>query len=170
MMDAGSVLFVLALALLSGLFVAWPLLEPEKYALATAGDRRVSALLAEREEVLDSIAELDFDYEMGKMDESAYQVRRAELLRRGAEILRELDALRGKGGRSTEEDLEGLIRKRRAERALRRAVVADDEIEALLAERRRQRKAEAGGFCPHCGAPVLKTDRYCPHCGAKLGE
>ncbi len=167
-MDWGSVLFMLALALLSGLFVAWPLLEPEKYALTTAGDRRVSVLLAEREEVLDAIAELDFDYEMGKMDEAAYQARRAELLRRGAEILRELDALRGKAAKS--DNLEELIRKRRAERAVRRPVVADDEIEALLAERKRQREAEAGGFCPHCGAPVLKTDRYCPRCGARLRE
>ena len=44
----------------------------------------------------------------------------------------------------------------------------DDDIEVMLAKRRRQQKEKLGGFCPQCGGPVRKSDRFCPKCGSGL--
>jgi hypothetical protein len=43
-----------------------------------------------------------------------------------------------------------------------------DEMEALIASRRRERSEKAAGFCPRCGKPVQKLDRFCPKCGTAL--
>jgi hypothetical protein len=45
---------------------------------------------------------------------------------------------------------------------------ADDDLEKLLADRRRARREKAAGFCPRCGGPVHKSDRFCPKCGGKI--
>ncbi|MBL1173273.1 MAG: zinc-ribbon domain-containing protein, partial [Chloroflexi bacterium] len=45
---------------------------------------------------------------------------------------------------------------------------SDDDVEALIAARRKARKEKSGGFCPRCGKPVLASDRFCPHCGKSI--
>ena len=45
----------------------------------------------------------------------------------------------------------------------------DDELEALLANRRRERQEKSAGFCPQCGGALQQSDRFCPKCGASLG-
>ncbi|MFQ5617019.1 MAG: zinc-ribbon domain-containing protein, partial [Anaerolineales bacterium] len=44
----------------------------------------------------------------------------------------------------------------------------DDEIEALIATRRRSRKEKSAGFCPQCGRAAQKSDKFCSKCGATL--
>ena len=48
----------------------------------------------------------------------------------------------------------------------------DDELEALIANRRRSMKEnnepKTGGFCPQCGNCVNENDRFCPKCGKAL--
>jgi predicted amidophosphoribosyltransferase len=46
--------------------------------------------------------------------------------------------------------------------------LSDDEIESMLAARRKGRSAESAGFCPRCGKPVLSTDQFCSNCGKAL--
>lgn len=43
-----------------------------------------------------------------------------------------------------------------------------DELEEMIAARKRQRNENSGGFCPRCGRPVQKSDKFCAHCGAVL--
>ncbi len=43
-----------------------------------------------------------------------------------------------------------------------------DELEEMIAMRKRERKESAAGFCPRCGKPVQKSDRFCSKCGATL--
>lgn len=52
--------------------------------------------------------------------------------------------------------------------ARRLANGGDDELETLIANRRRIRSEKAAGFCPQCGGAVQKSDRFCPKCGASL--
>jgi hypothetical protein len=47
--------------------------------------------------------------------------------------------------------------------------IPDDDLEVLLAKRRRDRQEKSTGFCSMCGDPVRKSDRYCPKCGARIG-
>lgn len=187
-MDIGSIFLILGLLLLVGLFVARPLLEPQsKYSTASGNagaladshaEHDYSHLLAERDRLISALQELDFDYALGKIPEADYPGQRAALLKRGADLLRQIDAVEagaaGEGGSDVEKRLEAAIAARRADmagagrRSSPVSISPDDALEAELANRRRQRSEKAAGFCPKCGAVVHKSDRFCPKCGASL--
>lgn len=190
-MDIGSILLILSLLLLVGLFVARPLFEskPAPGEQASREDHELSSLLAERDRLLNALQELDFDNTLGKIPAEDYPAQRAALLQRGADVLRMLDALQPQPvAGDAEERLEAAIDARRldADRApagvaangmsAKRARVGqaaqvaepDDQLEALLANRRRNRVEKSAGFCPKCGGPVQASDRFCPKCGKTL--
>ncbi len=164
-MDWGALFFLLALVALTGLYVALPMLRGEG-TLVTAEEQEQSALLARRDQVLDTLTELDFDFNTGKVDEDHYQMRRQALMQEAAAILKRLDALKLL---TSHDPLESLLKQRKAQRGALAHGDPDDAVEALLAARRRARSGQkAAGFCPQCGAPVLESDRFCPRCGAAL--
>lgn len=179
-MDIGSIFLILGLLLLVGLFVARPLLDRRSQAVSRE-EHELSALLAERDQVLNALQELDFDFALGKVPENEYPAQRASLLQRGAMVLRGLDQHQTVAPTQTvEARIEDAIARRRADGAvlpnngaaarLKAAPVAaaqDDDLETLIANRRRERTEKAAGFCPQCGAPLQKSDRFCPKCGAK---
>jgi hypothetical protein len=185
-MEIGSIFLILALLMVVGLFVGRPLFDNIKAQLISASDKadhERSALLAERDRVLTALAELDFDYTLGKIPEEDYPPQRAVLLHQGANLLRQLDTLLPDvDTEDAETRLEAVIAARRmtAGSAVTstsgRAEPADssellttqeDEYEVMLANRRRSRQEKAAGFCPQCGQPIQKSDRFCPKCGAK---
>ncbi len=183
-MEIGSIFLILALLLLVGLFVSRPFFDNKQERLISASDpadHERSTLLAERDRVLTALWELDFDYTLGKIPEEDYPPQRTALLHKGANLLRQLDALQpDEDGGDAEARLEATIAARRMTtgatvangRAGSMAAPAalgaqDDEFEVLLANRRRMRQEKAAGFCPQCGQPVQTSDRFCPKCGAK---
>ncbi len=192
-MDLGSLFLILALLLLVAAFIGRPLFEKTRLAPETAtpaqqADHERSALLAERDRLLNALQELDFDYALGKIPQEDYPAQRAALLQQGADVLRRLDAMQPETqSGDAEARLEAAIAARRADAAVSAAGVLagngnghsngrkhsvavaspDDTLEALLANRRRERQGKAAGFCHKCGGPVQKTDRFCPKCGAK---
>jgi len=181
-MDLGSLFLILALLVLVGLFISRPLFGAKETVpeLSTNSyDHEHSVLLAERDRILNALQELDFDHTLGKIPEEDYPGQRAYLLQRGAETLRKLDTFQADGGLEQDEveaRIEAAVAARRAERASAtpvRGVSAsvaspDDELEVMLANRRRTRQDKAVGFCPQCGGPMQKSDRFCPRCGAKV--
>ena len=184
-MDLGSISLILALALAVALFITRPLVE-QRGRVVSRQEHDYSHLLAERERILTTLQELDFDFALGKVPESGYPQQRTELLRRGAETLRHLDELRGEGADKTvEARLQAAIEARRAAlgvaaaggRATPAVTLPDDQIESLLAQRRRSRDARMGagspatraaGFCANCGAPLQQSDHFCSKCGTKV--
>lgn len=183
-MDIGSIFLILGLFLLVALFVARPLIE-QRSTVVTREEHDYSALLAERDRLLNALQELDFDYTLGKIPEEDYPAQRASLLTRGANVLRQIDALQPEAPQDDiEARIEAAIAARRADAAripaaslpngngLRRMPVAvaspDDDLEAIIANRRRARPEKAAGFCPQCGGPVQKSDRFCHKCGTTL--
>jgi zinc-ribbon domain len=153
-MEISSVLLLLGVFLLVAAFVGWPFLQTANR--LAAGDRTRSALLAERERLLSVLRELDFDYSLGKIPEEDYPLQRAELIQRGAEVMRKLDELPAVDIPATVAHPE------------KRAAPTDDDIEDLITKRRTGRKEKTGGFCPNCGKAVLASDRFCPGCGKIL--
>jgi rubrerythrin len=153
-MELGAVLLLLAVLVMVVLFVARPLMNRSSEPLATP--QAESALLAERDRILSDLQELDFDYTLGKIPAEDYPVQRSLLVQRGAEILRQLDEIERQAARST------------ARRAARKRRLSDEDIEALIAQRRQARREKAAGFCPRCGRPVLRSDKFCPACGHHL--
>jgi rubrerythrin len=184
-MDLGSILLVLAVLILIGMYLSRPFFE--KQSISSAGispqeeekDHNRSSLLAERDRLLTALQELDFDNTLGKIPEEDYPEQRKLLMLQGVEILKKLDSMQGKTAEdSVEARLEAVIAARRADgtrAALTRVPAvaggpqhADDEIEQLISARRQGRKELSSGFCPKCGKPVQKSDVFCPKCGKKL--
>lgn len=194
-MDLGSIFLILALLILVGLFIGRPLFEEKKVVVEEreSEDHNRSMLMAERDRILNALQELDFDHALGKIPEEDYPQQRSVLLQRGANVLRELDALTAENDEVTAEDrLEAAIAARRADMAKKDsqqtvslspasnghavaparkvsvAIAQDDDLEVLLAQRKRLRTDKAAGFCPQCGSSIQKSDHFCPKCGAKI--
>jgi NADH pyrophosphatase NudC (nudix superfamily) len=136
----------------------------------TEEEHELSALMAERDRVITSLQELDFDFKLGKIPQEDYPVQRAGLLQKGADILKQIDTLAPQptSAQDTEARLERAIAARRADAAIARVEVADDELEAMISARRKGRTNKSAGFCPRCGKPVMVSDRFCPSCGKSL--
>lgn len=191
-MDLGSIFIILALFVLVALIISKPLFE-KKYvqtiSLVDQEEHDVSALLAERDQVLDNLNELDLDFAVGKIPEADYPVQRNLLLERGAYILRELDKhilasdVSGEAVEiSLDERLEIAIAARREGKQVGEFDVTakpssvaispvsnpDDDLEVLIANRKRIRNDRSAGFCPRCGGPIQKSDLFCPKCGTTL--
>ena len=169
-MDIGSIFLILAVLVPVVLFVARPLMERSATAV-TVEEHDYSALLAERDRILNAVQELDFDHTMGKIPDEDYPAQRANLMRTGAEVLRQIDEYES----ASEVAIPPADDRIEAAIAARRAALPsdpDDELEALIANRRRSQKEndqpKASGFCPQCGNCVQETDRFCPKCGESL--
>jgi hypothetical protein len=152
-------LIILALILL---FVTRPFFERWR-ARPAQDSHELSSLLAERERVLTTLQELDFDQALGKIPAEDYPAQRTTLLKKGADVLRQLDALTpvitGQAGRKIYQT-EGASQST--------ASLSDDDLEDLLAKRRYDHTDKTAGFCPKCGKPVLRSDIFCPLCGSSL--
>lgn len=181
-MDIGSILLLLALLVLIGLFIARPLIDREAVVVSPEEDRQeheISTLLAERDRVLTALHELDFDNALGKIPKQDYPAQRALLLQQGADVLRKLDEYdQVAPANDMEARIEQAIAERRAISVSQLEAVpesvlvrdADDVVEVQLANRRRTRQDKSAGFCPQCGRPIQKSDRFCPKCGYAIAQ
>jgi hypothetical protein len=183
-MDIGSIFLILAVFTLTILFIVRPFFD-HKAVSVSRQEMELSSLLAERDRILNALEELDFDYAMNKIAEDVYPVQRTVLLKRGAEVLRKLEAASG---------TQGMHASQKERVRLQAAVVGsagseapppaparangvksgsstgeDDDLERLIASRRRTRQEKTGGFCPQCGGPLQKSDLFCPKCGSATG-
>jgi len=194
-MELGSIFLTLALLIAVFIFVSRPFFErdntPENLGVSEQ-EHKLSSLMADRDRILDALQELDFDYALGKIPEEDYAPQRKRLLSKGANMLRELDArTESAGGEITgptndfDARLEAAIAARRADARVvetsielaqaeastspaRTFTDPDDNLEYIIANRKRNRKDKAAGFCPKCGGPVQKSDQFCPKCGDRL--
>lgn len=175
-MDLGSIMLILALALGVGIFISLPLTRHSAGEKLVAGqkstnplDHQRSALLAERDRVLTTLQELDFDHALGKIPAEDYPIQRNAMMVKGADVLRQLDQIDPSNANTgaAEDRLEAAVAARRAD--LRRPVSnGTDDVEMAIAERRRLRQDKSAGFCPKCGKPVQSSDAFCAHCGVSL--
>jgi rubrerythrin len=168
-MQIAAILLTLGVIILVGLYLYAPFLERQARRVTTE-EHTLSALMAERDRVINSLQELDFDFNLGKIPEGEYPTQRTMLLQKGADILREIDSYTSTAGsaQNTEARLEKAIAARRADASVKQAAPTDDEIESLVAARRKTHKDKSAGFCPKCGKPVMTSDRFCPSCGKSL--
>jgi hypothetical protein len=161
-MEPTAIFFLLIVLALIVLFVTRPLVERRRVR-ATETSQELSFLLAERERLLTALQELDFDQTLGKIPAEDYAAQRASLLHKGAEVLRQLDSLAPGTAR-----LAGGKGQNAVSAPKPAALLSDDDLEDLLAKRRKSRKDKIAGFCPSCGKPVPRSDVFCPSCGSTL--
>ena len=168
-MELPAIFFSLAVLILVGIYLYAPFME-RRARRVTEEEHELSALMAERDRVINSLQELDFDFKLGKIPEEDYPLQRSSLLQKGAEILRQIDTLAPQvtSTPDTEARLERAIAARRADASIAKVAVSDDDLESIISSRRRSRTNKSAGFCPKCGKPVMVTDRFCPSCGKSL--
>ena len=168
-MELTAIFLSLAVLIFVGMYLYSPFME-RRARRVTEEEHELSTLMAERDRVINSLQELDFDFKLGKIPEEDYPVQRASLLQRGAETLKKIDSLAPQpaSAQDTEARLERAIAARRADASLARVEIADDELELMISTRRKGRKDKSAGFCPRCGKPVMVSDRFCPSCGKSL--
>ena len=168
-MELPAIFFSLAVLILVAIYLYAPFLE-RRARRVTEEEHELSTLMAERDRVINSLQELDFDFKLGKIPEEDYPLQRSTLLQKGAEILRQIDTLAPQvtSTPDTEARLERAIAARRADASAAKVAVSDDDLESMISSRRRGRTNKSAGFCPKCGKPVMVTDRFCPSCGKSL--
>ncbi|HEY5728599.1 MAG TPA: zinc ribbon domain-containing protein [Anaerolineales bacterium] len=168
-MEIAAILLTLGVIILVGLYLYAPFLERQARRV-TQEEHELSTLLAERDRVVNSLQELDFDFNLGKIPEEDYPAQRAALLQKGADILRSIDSYSPQpvSVQDTESRLEKAVAARRADASVTSMEPSDDDIESMIVARRKTRKNKSAGFCPKCGKPVMASDKFCPSCGKSL--
>jgi hypothetical protein len=168
-MDIGSIFLLLGILLLVSLYISQPLMK--KQATIVSDEERVfSSLLADRDRILKTLQDLDFDYSLGKIPEERYPVERAELLQLGAAILMKLDEYQ-LAGRSADfnSPFQVALEKETTQTLPTKPIrLSDDELETMIANRLRDREGRSRGFCPQCGHAVQLSDLFCPRCGHSI--
>lgn len=168
-MQITAIFFTLAILILVGIYLYAPFME-QRARRVSEEEHELSTLLAERDRVINSLQELDFDYKLGKIPEEDYPSQRAGLLQKGADILRQIDTIAPQPVAVQDVDarIEKAIAARRADASVVRPELSDDDVESMIAARHKSRKEKSSGFCPKCGKPVMVSDRFCPSCGKSL--
>lgn len=168
-MELGSIFLILAVLTMIGMYLYAPFMGRARR-LRVDETLQVSALKAERDRVINSLQELDFDHNLGKIPAEDYPEQRASLLQKGADILRQLDEIVPVASSSTnvEARIEKAAAAARADSSAKAESPADDDLEAMISARRKEHKAKSAGFCPKCGKAVLVSDKFCPSCGKSI--
>ena len=168
-MELTAILVSLALLILVAVYLYAPFVQ-KRARRVTQEEHELSALLAERDRVINSLQELDFDYNLGKIPAEDYPSQRATLLQKGADILRQIDSIAPQPASARDADvrIEQAIAARRADASMVKPEISDDDLESMISARRKERKERSSGFCPKCGKPVMVSDRFCPSCGKSI--
>lgn len=168
-MQITAIFFTLAILILVAIYLYAPFME-RRARRVTEEEHELSTLMAERDRVINSLQELDFDYKLGKIPEEDYPTQRATLLQKGADILRQIDSIAPQPTSAQDADarIEKAIAARRADAAVAKPEISDDDVESMISARRKGHKEKSSGFCPKCGKPVMVSDRFCPSCGKSL--
>jgi rubrerythrin len=168
-MEISSILLILAVFVMVGAYLYLPFMARARRARPNES-HEVSALKAERDRVINSLQELDFDFNLKKIPEGEYPEQRAALLQKGADILRRLDELApaASSAVNAEARIEKATAAGRADSGAQVSAESDDDLESMIAARRRGQKSKSAGFCPKCGKSVLTSDKFCPSCGKSL--
>ncbi len=102
-------------------------------------------LLARKENCLEAIKDLTFDYETGKLSEEDYTRTKADFEMQAIEVIKEVEKM-----------------KKSAE-ASHKALLNNEE------KKTESEKKPAAAFCHHCGSPLKSSGfKFCPSCGKPL--
>jgi hypothetical protein len=86
----------ICLALLTGLFVAYPLLQKRQQRVSFADNHRAEELEARKAEIYAAIKDIDFDFQMGKLSKEDYEQLRSQYKSEAVGLLKRIDQAHGK--------------------------------------------------------------------------
>ncbi len=171
-------LFTFLLLAVALAFIGYPLLaasqtiphdETDAAASAAATEQR-ERLLSERQSVLATLKDLQFDHEIGNLSDREFDALQGPHRRKAVTILRALDHADDLAPATPERAPDGTLEQ----------LALDDRLEAEIARVRARlshpdsemaanepsfASASAGVRCPDCGAAHAVGARYCTRCG-----
>ncbi len=111
-------------------------------------ETRRRQLIEDREMLLESIRELDFDHRMGKVEEADYGEARGRYEAQAIDVLKAIDRTNGKQGQAD----------------------VEKQVEAEIASLRKSRKSGSDDSvkCSDCGAVLSSDARFCAQCGTEV--
>lgn len=144
-----SELLFFALILVSAGFCFWPYFRKQSVEALSSRDTPLGRVQQRKDTLLQNIADLDFEYRMGKLAEEDYQNLRGTLKSQAAEAIEQIDVL------AETETLLG----RAPHGATRRAPTGASTPVASSTDTAR---------CESCGAALAPQARFCSSCGHKM--
>ncbi len=151
-MAVSSFLIVLGIFILTGVIIIRPFLV-ETDTRGVGMPKKYDSLTAEKERLLSSIEDLDLEFDLDKISSLEHNRNRDILLSQAAEIIKQMDKL--------EKSIP-------AHKHFSSAPISEDNLEEMIAARRRELKEDKASFCSHCGKAMKPEDQFCGQCGEKL--
>ena len=112
---------------------------------STRSQSRRRQLIEERERVLETIRELDFDYRMGKVEEVDYADARGRYEAQAIQVMKSIDNSNGKPAQAD----------------------VEKQVEAEIAGLRKSGKSLK---CSSCGTALAPAARFCDQCGSPVSR
>src|SRR5690242_12354250 len=130
-MQITAIFFTLAILILVAIYLYAPFME-RRARRVTQEEQALSSLMAERDRVINSLQELDFDYKLGKIPDEDYPAQRSTLLQKGADILRQIDAMAPQPAsvQNADERIEKAIAARRPDASDAKPEIDDEDLES----------------------------------------
>ena len=139
----------ICLAILTALFVGYPLLQKQQRKVSFALNHRAQELEARKAEIYAAIRDIDFDYRMGKLSQEDYETLRDQYKAEAISLMKQIDQMPLGQSRSAPSKGDG------------KAAPDRGRMETASPEK-------VARFCHQCGQPVTAADQFCSACGEKL--
>lgn len=132
--------FLLLIALAVGAFVLWPALAgPRSHWVFSEDDTPIGRLAVRKEVLVGNLADLDFEFAMGKLSEDDYRSIRESLKKQTLRVMEQLDVL----------------------------VQSEAAVGGAKGTKAGAGKATPA-FCASCGGNLPPRASFCPHCGTRV--
>jgi len=148
-MEMFAIIICVSIAMVCLFVVARPLMKVHDF-FATA-DTKKRQLTETKDQILSSLRELEFDLQLGKLNDEEYKSLRKDLENKAIVVIDQLDRLEQENEISDSD----LIQKLEVEIP---HINQDTQIQTKDLPR-------ASNFCSQCGNKRMKEDKYCTQCG-----
>ncbi|BAM02042.1 MULTISPECIES: zinc-ribbon domain-containing protein [Caldilinea] len=163
-----ELLVALAISSLAILAVAWPLLKKEA-PLALVDDDRLLELLHRKEQVLQAIKDLEFDYRVGKLSEEDYRLYDQQLRRQAISLLMQIEKIAPESAQLDASLEQEILQRRRVPGEAPLPVDGNQtDMTFLSSTSTAEKQANLHRYCTQCGHPLEPSHKFCAMCGTPV--
>lgn len=159
-----TVLVAALISLIAIYYAVSPLLQPGQATLLVEDDKMVE-LLGRKDATLQAIKDLEFDYRVGKIDQTDFRRLDQRLRRQAIGLIQQIERLAPETA-SLDEELERIIAQFRQPAASSENAADDDE--AAPEDRTEAPVAQTTRYCTECGKPLEAGHKFCAYCGTPV--
>jgi hypothetical protein len=161
-----TILFALLIALGAFAYVILPLVRQD-VPLLPLEDDRLTDLLARKDTALRALKDLEFDHQVGKINDEDYQRFQERLSRQAVGLLQQIERITPESAQ-LDEQMEAEIAKMR--RVQERKGIAVPASPASVAINGVSPTAGAVHFCTECGTSLTPSFKFCANCGTPVAR